>query len=64
MCEPLPLVIQADVMKEEMEISIQNEYKDDSLPLILHQVGEEFSLLQALKFTEATEMQDVLLKII
>ncbi|XP_071809867.1 uncharacterized protein [Asterias amurensis] len=36
-CEPLPLVIQADVMKEEMEISLQREYTDESLPLILHQ---------------------------
>ncbi|XP_038054173.1 uncharacterized protein LOC119726519 isoform X2 [Patiria miniata] len=35
--EALPLVIQAAVMKEEMEISLQKEYTEDSLPLILHQ---------------------------
>ncbi|XP_022108314.1 uncharacterized protein LOC110988792 isoform X2 [Acanthaster planci] len=35
--EALPLVMQADVMKEEMEISLQKEYTEESLPLILHQ---------------------------
>ena len=37
-CEPMPLVLQADVMSRELQIAQLTDYTTDSLPLLLLQV--------------------------
>lgn len=50
MAESKPLVIQADVLKRELESCLRREYTPENLPLLLLQVGSSCNLKTYLEY--------------